>query len=334
MIAQERRFAHGRGRRNQHADRLRQGAAVLREQLDRLIERGGIGAAFAQDGLALHRQLRVARGHAGAVAPYGIDLAVVRQHAQRLRAQPRGQRVRSVALMEDGEVGDVLRRLQVRIEVAEQAPDAHGLIDDGLRRERTDVGRRLVLRGPILLQTLELLARQVQPMLDGLRVAAGDQHLPQLGHGLNGDLAQGVHAHGDVAPRQHAYLPGVQAAGQALLRLLRISLVLFARGQVQNAHAERLFFGQDHAGGLQQERPRHGGRQAHAVGAFTVRGHGAAMRQTGQRGQRLLQYLMGGLGLRGGDKTDATGVVVVAGIEQRNAWLRGCGDTAALSTGK
>ena len=67
--------------------------------------------------------------HAGPVAPYGIDFTVVRQHAQRLGAVPRGRDVGGVALVKEskgrgeGGVGEV------RIEVGEQAAGTHGLVD-------------------------------------------------------------------------------------------------------------------------------------------------------------------------------------------------------------
>ncbi len=78
MIAQKGGRLVGRGRgRHQDPDRFRKRPAVLRQQLNRLIQTRRIGAALGQDRLTFHGQGRIPRGHTRPVAPNGIDLAVV-----------------------------------------------------------------------------------------------------------------------------------------------------------------------------------------------------------------------------------------------------------------
>ena len=93
-------------------------AAFLREDLDGLIEDGRVGPGIVDRG-AEERLLRerresqpaLARVHPVRVAGDRVDLAVVTQHPERLRALPRRRGVRGVPLVEHDE-----RRLDVGIE--------------------------------------------------------------------------------------------------------------------------------------------------------------------------------------------------------------------------
>ncbi len=91
------------GGRQHQAERLGDGAPVVREQLGGFVERGGVGAVGREDRLQLLRQCGGAGVHARAIAPDGVDLAVVGERAQGLRAVPRGRDIGRVALVKDSE---------------------------------------------------------------------------------------------------------------------------------------------------------------------------------------------------------------------------------------
>ena len=86
-------------------------AAAGGEQLEHVVEAGGVAAALVDDGQQLLEvgaeqvglQLRLARADPVEVAAQGVDLAVVRQVAERLSQFPRGERVGAVALVDDGQ---------------------------------------------------------------------------------------------------------------------------------------------------------------------------------------------------------------------------------------
>jgi hypothetical protein len=102
-VLQEGRFVAVVGGRDQHAQRFGDGAAILREQFDDFVERGRVGAADGEDRMQIERQGVGAGFHAGAIAPDGVDFAVVREGATGLGAIPTGQHVGGIALMKDGE---------------------------------------------------------------------------------------------------------------------------------------------------------------------------------------------------------------------------------------
>src|SRR5205823_12185484 len=68
-----------------------------------------------------------------------VDLAVVAEEAERLRALPRRRRVGREALVEDAE-GDLERGIaEISVERGELVGRAQRLVDDGAERERGDV---------------------------------------------------------------------------------------------------------------------------------------------------------------------------------------------------
>ena len=115
------------------------------------VERERVGAVLGQQRTGVEERPRD-RGRGGipgspadllAIAADRVDLAVVRDRAERLGEPPDRPRVRRVALVED-RVGDGQRRPQVRVEVGQPAADDQALVDDGPRRRRRhgDLGER------------------------------------------------------------------------------------------------------------------------------------------------------------------------------------------------
>ena len=305
MVLQEGRVAAGNGWRQQNANRFGYRAAVVQQQLHRLVQRSGVGAVLRQDGLALSGQRGVARLHACAITPYGVYLAVVRQRAAGLRAVPRGRGVGGIPLVKQSERRDEAIVLQVWIEFRQQAADAHGLVDHRLRRQRCDVPGNFAGLQP----ALECLTRKVQLALELLR-RAGQQHVTDLWHGAQRNFAQHLGLDGHVPPLQH----GDALLCQAGIEDLAGVRVLLPDKDDTNPKRLRIF--KDNARLCQQQSARHGAHDSDTVGALAVGRNRATMCQAGKRRKRVRKHLVrcDVAGVR--DKADAAGVMIEAGIHK------------------
>ena len=189
VICEERRMPPRVPRRHHHPHRLGHRAPVARQQLDHLVEARRIRPAGRENRPQLIRQRRRSGRHACAIAPDGVDFAVVSQNPKRLRAIPRRRNIRRVALMKQCERRDESLVRKVRIELRQQPRRTHRLIDDGRRRQRTDVTLRSA--------ALELFARQIQPavpLLIGPRRAVRQQDLSDDRQCRRRNLAQNFRA--------------------------------------------------------------------------------------------------------------------------------------------
>ena len=136
--------------RHHHHDRVRQAAPGQGEQLEHLVERRGVARTRGADGQErtdvaeqLGFELRLARPHPVAVSVDRVDLAVVRQHAQRLRERPGRERVGRVPGVHDGQLGGESLVLQVGVERLELKRRDHALVPEGAGRQRHDVRAQL-----------------------------------------------------------------------------------------------------------------------------------------------------------------------------------------------
>ena len=129
----------GIGRRHDHAHGLADGAAVVCKQFDDLVERGGVGSALREHRVHVERQRGCAGFHARAIAPDGVDLAVVRERAEGLGTFPRGQDVGCVALVKEREWRFEFGIGEVGVELGEQAAGAERLVDHRRGRDADEV---------------------------------------------------------------------------------------------------------------------------------------------------------------------------------------------------
>ena len=174
------------------------------QELERVVERCGV-RPFGPDGLSqLWLELCFAGAHPRAVRPDGVDLAVVREHAEGLREPPVGHGVGRVALVEDRDPALAIGVLQVEIEVGEPGARHEALVDEGPARAGRDVHahtarRRLPFRGA---------TRPVETRFPHVRVRLGprDQPVPDAGHRLARTLAEtgGVDRHSTPLQHPHA----------------------------------------------------------------------------------------------------------------------------------
>src|SRR5207253_10726336 len=85
------------------------------------------------------RQLALEALQRAAVGLDGVDLAVVREHAEGLRQRPVGQGIGRVPAVEDDEVRLQLRIVEVYVVAAELRAGGQRLVDDHARLQRGGV---------------------------------------------------------------------------------------------------------------------------------------------------------------------------------------------------
>ena len=120
------------------------------EQLERVVEQRGVGAVRVERGRerGLGSERPLARLRPRHVALDRVDLAVVTEHAERLRALPARLRVRREPLVEDRERDRQRRILEIGVEARELPGGAQRLVGDGAEGERRDVDAGDALGAP------------------------------------------------------------------------------------------------------------------------------------------------------------------------------------------
>ena len=232
--------------RNQHQHRVVDLAPAQRQQLEHVVEIRAVAAEILEDRQQLldvaperlGRQLGLARSHRVAVAAQGVDFAVVRQHAERLRQRPRGKSVRRIALVHDRQGADQPGIRQIRIELGHLRGDHHALVDQRAAREARRVGVRGVVRRLAPELVLGALARHQQLALEGVarQPALGlrGEHLPERGHRSPRRRPHRQRIRRHLAPAQGAQTFFEQ---NPLHPRLRVGQFLAARRQEQRTHA-------------------------------------------------------------------------------------------------
>ena len=153
----------------------------------------------------------MARGHPVHVAAHGIDLAVVRDHAERMRQIPGREGVGGEALMHQRQRADHTRVLQIAVVLADLVGQQHALVDDGARRQRGAIESFALRLAQVACRVLHGLADHEQLALEcilifaiftkgrqsasnlrlgGVDTPAPDEHLAHDGFDLLDALAQ------------------------------------------------------------------------------------------------------------------------------------------------
>ena len=294
-------------RRDQPRQRVRDAVALLPQQIHRIVERrrirtvGGHGRVAPVDAVAADRRVvERARLHPRPVAGDRVDLAVVREQAERLRERPVGRRVGAVALMKHREARREPIVGQVRVELLERLGRHERLVDHGRFRERAHRQPETGAAGRALNAAAQLEERFVgaAPRLrerhDGLqdarrRAALRPQHRVPIGR------------HG--APDEHP------ARGRQLALDER-------RGGgpivgVHEEHAERAGSSGGQPAALRggEERPRNVGQDAAAVDR-AERSRRTAVREAGQRRQTVAHDVTARRAAEPGHESNAARVVL------------------------
>ena len=131
---------------DQHRHRVAHVPALSGEELEHVVEHGGVRAGGVDDGTQqfLLEQVDLAEAafpgpHPVDVALDGVDLAVVAEHPERLRPLPGRQCVGREPLVEDRQRHLVALVGEVEVEVRQFVGQAHALVGDGAERERREV---------------------------------------------------------------------------------------------------------------------------------------------------------------------------------------------------
>ena len=312
------------GREHHHA--VKHVAAAELEEFEGVVEGGGVRAAGLDDGLEvldvvapdLRGHLAFAGGGPVLVPHERVDLAVVRDHAERMGQRPVGEGVRRIPLVVDGERRGEEGILQVGVELLQLGRVEEPLVDDRARGERRDVERVDAFLGRA---SFGHLAGEIQAALEidvAPPVRPAHEDLLDLGHRLAGLVAEaaGVHGHGPPAEHVDAEL----RAGLLDDRLAGADLILVAPGHEHDAHGEVGVLDElapellDLAA---EERVRDLGQHAGAVAGFRVGVERAAVGEVAKRLDGVIQDPELFLARDVRDEPDAAGVVLELGTIHR-----------------
>ena len=311
---------------DQHHHRVRERIAAAHQELERIVEAGGVGLALVGDRPQLGdvgpEQLgidaRLPRRHPVDVAAQGVDFAVVGDHPVGMGEPPGREGVGGETLMDQRQ-----RRLEARVGevlvVARQLLNQHhALVDDGAARHRHGI----ILGDSVAAERVDAvrdhLAQDEQLALEGLFVGDGgapaDEHLALRRLDRLDALAEVGIVDRDVAPAdQVAGFGGDRFGDDRLGALARLGVarheeladgVVSGRGQ---GEAELgAFLGEEAVGDLRQH--------AAAVAERRVGAGRAAMVEIDQDLQALLEDRVRGAALHVGDDADAAGIALVRRI--------------------
>ncbi len=299
--------------RDHHEDRVVERATGEVEQLERLVEAGGVRRARRADregalevaGEQLARHHAFARAHPVLVALHGVDLTVVRQHPVRVRERPARERVRAEARVHERERALEARVAQVGVELAELVGGQHPLVDDDPRAERREVRVGLVL-DPLAREVhvpLELVAREA---------VLGDEDLRERGHLLARRRARTVAVDGDRPPAEHREALVGEHLGD------RVGGALDAvDGDERDPGRVRARVGELEVDGGPEVRVGHLHEDPGAVAGVGLRTCRAAVVQAAHGGERLLDDGMALAPLHVDDEADAARVVLESWVVER-----------------
>ncbi len=193
---------------HQHGLGHRRGTARAHQNLEHRIERATVGCARRDDRLdILGGVAKGAGGHANLVAFHpvdvafkGVDLAVMRQHPERLRQRPLRKCVGGIALVIDHEGGLEPIVVQIGVENRYLLGQHHAFVNDRPARQAAQVKAGYLRRK----------RRFFDPSADDVKLAlelllvdvlfAADQNLLDLGPGRVGLFAQHIGIHRHMAP--------------------------------------------------------------------------------------------------------------------------------------
>ena len=177
---------------HKHRHRVRQTQPRHDEKLQHIVQRGTVAHVRLQDGAYVLHVAQQRRGkhtlaglHPATVAAYGIDFAVVRQEAERLRQTPCRERVRAETRMHDGQSAGEIWLGQVAEVFAHLHRRQHTFIYNVFVGKRDDV-EIAVRHAP-----LDFLADDVELAFEALHFRhTGDEHLLDVRFRLSRALAQ------------------------------------------------------------------------------------------------------------------------------------------------
>ncbi len=308
---------------NHHQHGVRQRAARHHQELEHVVEGGGVAAARPDDRQHLgevvaehaRREQALAGLHPVDVAAQRVDLAVVGDDAVGVGERPGGEGVGRETLVHEGEGRDQAGIAQVGVHGLDLRGRQHALVDERLRRQAHDV-ERLARRGRDLHPhhgSLHAFADDVERPFEPRRVVSGrrgDEDLLEGRRDGGGRPPDAVEPGRHHTPAQHRapFLggDGVDEAAQGgrgggvVGQEDQPGAVVTGRRQVEGERRA-------------EERVWHLQEDAGAVAGARVGAAGAAVLQVDQEIQRLPHDIVRLAAFEMGDEADAAGVVLVTG---------------------
>ena len=180
----------GPGLGDQHHRRVGEAVAALHQELERVVEAGGVGLALIGDRpeladvLAEQRRghARLPRRHPVDIAAQRVDLAVMGDHAVGVGELPGREGVGREALMDERERRREARMMQVGVIVAELIGEEHALVDERAAGQRHGIEADVVTAGLAIDGVGDHLAQDVELALERRLVRdarpAADEDLP------------------------------------------------------------------------------------------------------------------------------------------------------------
>ena len=322
----------GPGLRDQHHHRLGQRNAAGDEELQGVVEAGGVRLAVRDQRPHLvevrAQEIALQRAPAGVhpvhIAPDRVDLAVVGDEPVRVGELPGREGVGREPLVHQGQGRDRPRVAQVTIEAANLVGEQEALVDHRPGREggQVELGQvgQVLLHRQLGQRVLQLLADGQQLALEGVLVpdvrAHADDGLPDHRHLGQDGLAKAVGVHRHVAPAQQDLALDLQEVLELLDGDVARRLVL---GQEAHGHGVAPGLGQVDAGlpgPVAQQGVRNLDQNAGAIAHEGVSADGAAMVEINQDLQAAGHDVMRFAPLDVGDKPHPTRVMLVARIVQ------------------
>ena len=336
----------GPGLGDQHHHRVGQRVAALHQELERVVEAGGVRLALVGDrpqlldvlAKEIRRDRGLTRRHPVDVAAQRVDLAVVRHVAVGVRELPGRECVGREALVDQRQRRRQRGVAQIGEIFAELAGEQQTLVDDRPRRHRHGViaGEALVLTGEDGVRYL-LAQHEETPLekiLVGVARPAADEDLAGQGLARLDALAERLRVDRHVAPTQQLETLGgdrlLDDGDDLLGRLARLGQEhdadrVFALGRQREAESLGL---------LDKERVRDLQQHAAAVAGAGIGPRRAAMVDVEEDLQTLLDDVVRLLVVHVGDEADAAGIVLLGRIvEPLRRWQAGVAPSDATHGG-
>ncbi len=332
----------GPGFGHEHHHGMCEAVSTRQQQLERIVEAGGIGLAMRNERphlvevgaqqFAFHRA--TARFHPVHIAANRVDFAVMRHEAIGVGKPPAGEGVGAETLVHEAQCADAIGIAQIVVECADLIGEQQALVDDGAAVEARNIG--LAEAGNVMLglqrgqRVQRLLADDDQLALESLAAgaihAACDYALANDRHGGDDCIAQAIERGRYVAPADNAL---ALLFGKAFeLAFHELPRFLFLR---KKAHGDGVVafirqFVLVRIRPLADQRIGCLDKNAGAIAQQRIRAHRAAMVEIGKNGQRLADNPVTLFALDMRDHAYAAGIMFVARIVKalRIGAITGC----------
>ena len=313
---------------DQHHRRMREAVASHDEELERVVEAGGIRLALVGDRPQLgdvgpekrrgHRGLP--RRHPVDVATQRVDLAVVGDHAVGVGQLPRRERVGGEALVHERHRRGEARVGQVVVVGLHLVGQEHALVDQRAARQRHRVVADVLALVGEVEGVGDDLADEIEAPLELMlvlhRLGARDEELAMHRLGRLHHLRETAVVDRNGAPAEELQSLLADDAHPHALAVRAQALVLRHEEVANGVVAELGKLDAEARAFLAQKLIRYLDEDARAVARERVRAHGSAMLEVLEDGERVLYQLMRFPRLQVGDEADAARVVLAGRVEQ------------------